>query len=72
MEATTNAEVPAEEQGPHAGADRLLGGDAGDEPGPLIHGILIYELLKDVSSIEPENIRLLTRIADLVEAHFVE
>ena len=37
-----------------------------------IDGILIYELLKDVSSIEPKNIRLLKRIADLVEADFTE
>ena len=35
-------------------------------------GILIYELLKDVSNIESENIRLLKRIAELVEADFTE
>jgi len=37
-----------------------------------IDGVLIYELLKDVFSIEPENIRLLKRIADLVEADYSE
>lgn len=37
-----------------------------------IDGTLIYELLKDVFSVEPENVRLLKRIADLVEADFTE
>jgi len=37
-----------------------------------IDGTLIYELLKDIFSIEPGNIRLLKRIAALVEAHFTE
>jgi len=37
-----------------------------------IDGVLIYELLKDIFSLEPENIRLLQRIAELIGADFSE
>ena len=37
-----------------------------------IDGVLIYELLKDVFSLEPENTRLLQRIATLIETDFSE
>jgi DNA-binding transcriptional ArsR family regulator len=37
-----------------------------------IDGTLIYKLLKDVYSLDPENIRLLHRIADLIEADYPE